>query len=79
VFCIVCTVFLYCFICVYSYFFCLYQGKDYFHRVTTGSLVVVVVVVLVVLVVVVVVVVLPLILVVVVVVEGVVMGTVVVQ
>jgi hypothetical protein len=34
VFCIVCTVFLYCFIYVY-YLFCLYQCKDYCHRVKT--------------------------------------------
>ena len=34
VFCIVCTVFLYCFVHVY-YLFSLYQYKDYCHRVKT--------------------------------------------
>ena len=37
VFCIVCTVF-FCivsFMYIYSYLFCLYQCKDYCHRVTT--------------------------------------------
>ena len=34
VFCIVCTVFLYCFVYVY-YLFCLYWCKDYCHRVKT--------------------------------------------
>ena len=35
VFCIVCTVFLYCvFMNIYSYLFCLWYCKDYSHRVT---------------------------------------------
>ena len=34
VFCIVCTVFLHCFVYVY-YLFCLYYCKDYCHRVKT--------------------------------------------